>query len=322
MAHYATTLTSPSSTTWATLMLDWLQSKVALESGWSVVKHNVAVGTEFLTVIKCANGPVDFYIGFVRYTTNPAEIAIIVAEDFITSTNKFVRPAVVSGTTVKTSTTAADFSVGATEYTVADTITNFSNGRFRAGSSAYPRTNSAWNMSVFSDGLWLMCENHYTNPTTTPWAYIGFIDSLVTNAATNDPVPLVIINADLNYTTSTSSVSRGGSTRSAMNANAVAHDWFIWHSPWLNDVFGNSSSGSTISSTTTFDKYAGTSKPYAMPAFIRRKDFGQANDFGYLRGESDRMIYAWLGAPGDILQIGSDEYMRVSGEALWLKKAV
>lgn len=325
MAHYATSLTGSTSTTWSSLLLDWVQEKTALETGWSVVKHNVLVGSDYLTVIKCANGPVEFFVGFVRYTTSPSEIAIILAEGFNSTTNVFTKPAsvttVATGFSAINTATAADGSVGATTYSHTDVVNTFSAGRFRAGSAAYPQMNRTWDMSIFSDGIWLMGTQSTGGANSGKlWAYMGFIDSLVTDAATNDPVPLVILNYDLNYTTSSDIRSRGGSTRSAMNFSASAHDWHLWHSPWLNEVFGNRSDGSSVSSTATFDKYAGTSKPYASPAFIRRRDFTNASDRGYLRGETDRIVYAWGGTVGDTLTIGSDEYVKALD--VWLKKAV
>lgn len=288
-----------------------LDADITSVTGWSLVE-SYNTGTWTYNVYKCASATsgmiTDFHVIIGSKNSSPTEIRIQVSEGYNATTHKVIRPMMV-GTTAAYYTTGSDCTMGSTEYSI------------MSGTNCYqeiPVTTSTtrWELIVHNDALILTVKTSYVYS-----SYCGSFTSHVYTPATNDPMPLThCIGSAQNSSTAgvarfgTTSGGSVGFTRQALNPSTSFPSMSALSSNGLNaylqDWHKNISSGSTATSTGTWDKYSSaTPKVIVEPINMVGYSRIYAAEYGWLRGKMNYVVMGATGATfGDMLTIGSDTY--------------
>ena len=305
-----------------------------LPTGWSFVEEWTESSTTW-HVYKCAAAqsglPDDFHFVMATTSTGDALLGMQVCEGYDTSAHRMIRPHMLvshNSTGELTSTPPSDGLGGAGSLNAlwrpGRYSTNFGTNNIvtTSGTSTSSQapigtniiaTVTNWAVFVYADGIAVSLKSGTNN---AAW-YAGKFASLVKEAATNDPMPVVIAGFEQAGVSTYTTQGTAGATRSAMNAGVSGSHGLI-HIPWHIINLGNPTVG------TTFDKYAPTSGAYLIPYMLVRYFTTNRSTLGGIRGRMINVLYNGTSTGlgwGDTITVGSDTYQYIA-QGVWARKTV
>lgn len=353
MANYGGNI---SATGWQTGLLDELKTAADAESGWTTVVNQYDDGTYIRSVFKC-DYQTDFYVvvftvtGPVSGTTSVihSPLLVTVCEDYDAATHKLKRPAV---WVVSNVSSASDQSASLSWLTLADVITNYGVANFIATSTAITQTTITWRIIITAETFYF--AQHFPSLANPPRGFIsvGFANSLVKQASTNDPVPLVAIlgvnatgglptadnqrvfiptantsnfcNGNIPLTTGTVFGTIAASTRSPLSSGKGGHNWRLTGWSLTNGDYQQLV-------LMTGDAYSESGGTYLSPTLLWRADSTSQTTFGLTRATADFHAFGWNNngvAAGDVVNAGTKSYYCVAAggtntsfRARWIRSA-
>lgn len=188
-----------STTAAATLVRTQMQTTIPSHANWTLVESTTMnAGAVPCDVYKCSsvgNGlGADYYAAVMQSGVN---LYFGIAEGYNTTTHKPKRPAVHSPVTLNTLQADGGFMSATTEI-------DWFNGTFNPGGAAGTAmasvaTNAAYSGAQIDDWKVMVGADcfYFVARSTAYYGYVGPYDSLVATPATNDPLPLVMVQCQL-----------------------------------------------------------------------------------------------------------------------------